>query len=308
MENKNCVLELDMQRNVVGGSPEALRDAIRRAADLRIYTEFKHNEHIDSKSDNDEIIREVSDFPATYLIEDRWVAGIMTLRQPVTLPDRFGARASMSFFMYNEDGQQACARPFLEDVKLPGPDFMMPFREGGEIPKEKQDSALGLMHVYSSYDQSTNGPSINFVWDFYSFKYLVNDGWEEILSHDENGNVLSGDPKLLDEASSKGQELKVAIRGVCNGLWGQENCPDHELFIQTGPHYYYSETGYMIVETRPFVRVQPQIPMKYESCNWDFGWAIVRSDGHVAGLYYNPYTLKPERTYSRHAMRWFTRK
>ena len=305
MYKPNCVLELDMHRNIVGGSPKALRDAIRQGADLRIYTTFKHNEHIDSKSSNDEIIREVSDFPATYLIEDKWAAGIMTLRQPVALPDRFGPKASMSFFMYNENGLQACARPYLEDIVPPAPDMVMPFKEGGELPKDKQDSPLGLMHTYSMYDDSTNAPSKNFVWDFYSYKYLVNTQWTEVLSHDENGNVLSGDPKLLDEASNAGLELKVAIRGVCNGLWGRQDCPDHELFIQTGPHYYYSQTGYMVAETRPFVRVQPQIPMKYESCNWDFGWAIVRSDGYVAGLYYNPYTLKPERTFSRHAMRWF---
>jgi hypothetical protein len=104
MGNLKNTLELDMQRNIVGGSPKQLHDAIRNAADLRIYTEFRHNEHIDVTSPNPEMIREISDFPATYLIEDRWVAGIMTLRQPVTLPDRFGDRASMSFFMYNEDG------------------------------------------------------------------------------------------------------------------------------------------------------------------------------------------------------------
>ncbi len=64
----------------------------------------------------------------------------------------------------------------------------------------------------------------------------------------------------------------------------------------------------MISETRPFVRVIPQIPMKYESHNWDFGWAIVRSDGYVAGLFYDPYSLKIKRTFSRHAIRWFVRK
>lgn len=292
-EVKN-LLELDMHRNITGGSPEALRDAIRRAGDLRVYTEFRHNEHIDTESDNPEMIREVSDFPATYLIEDRWAVGFMTLRQPVTLPDRFGEMASMSFFMYNENGLQAIARPYLEN-KTP------PQEQGPGCDESKY-------HDYGGNDQDTNAPSKNFVYDFYSYKFLVNDGWQEVLSHDENGNILSGDPKLLDEASNAGWELKVAIKGVCNGLWGEDNLPEHELFIQTGPHYYYSETGYMVAETRPFVRVKPAIPMRYESHNWDFGWAIVRSDGHVAGLYYDPYTLEPKRTFSRHAMRWFIRK
>ena len=94
----------------------------------------------------------------------------------------------------------------------------------------------------------------------------------------------------------------------CNGLWGEESQLEHEMFIKTGPHYYYDKTGYMVVQTRPFVRCKPAIPMEYAYKNWDFGWAIVCSDGHVAGLYYDPYTLKPQKTFSRHAMRWFVRK
>ena len=208
----------------------------------------------------------------------------------------------MSFFMYNEDGRQAVARPYLEEeIIVPKVETDEPVYQGPGCDETK-------WHEGGRYDEDTNAPCNNFIYDFYSYKFLVNDDWEEVLSHDAEGNILSGDPRKLDEASSAGKELKVAIRGVCNGLWGEENMMDHELFIQTGPHYFYSETGYMVAETRPFVRIKPAIPMRYESHNWDFGWAIVRSDGHVAGLYYDPYTLKPERTFTRHAMRWFVRK
>ena len=79
-------LELDSRREVTCGSPEALCAAIRRGADLRIYTEFLHNEHIDPASDSAELIREVAEFRVTYLVEDRWCAGIMTLRQPMACP------------------------------------------------------------------------------------------------------------------------------------------------------------------------------------------------------------------------------
>ncbi len=290
-------LHLDVQRNVIGGSPETLRDAIRHGADLRIYTEFRHNEHIDGASENNEMIREVSDFPAAYLIDDRWVAGIMTLRQPVTLPDRFGSRSSMSFFMYNENGQQACARPYLdahgyEEPLLEDPNY-------GQIDMSKY-------HMLSS-DGVTAAPSVNFIYDFYSYKYFVQDQWTEIYAHDKDGNPISGSARALDEASSAGQDLKVAISGIAEGVGGEENALRHELIIATGPHYYYSESGYMVAETRPFVRVKPAIPMVYEEGNWDFGWAIVRSDGHVAGRYYDPYTMKIRHTFSRHAMRWFTR-
>lgn len=304
MYKNKCALALDMNRNVIGGSREELRSRIRGGADLRIYTEFRHNEHIDTSAVDNQMIREVSDFPCTYLVDDRWVAAIMTLRQPVTLPDRFGARASMSFFMYNEDGRQACARPYLdghgydEDIGTPPPEM---FGGGGEW------KPMIHMHEGESYAEGTNGPSTNFIYDFYSYKFLVSDDWEEVLAHDKDGNVISGSADELDKASSAGCNIKVAIEGICDTLAG-EPCIRHEVMIETGPHYYYSETGFMVAETRPFVRVVPEIPMYYRDNNWDFGWAIVRSDGHVAGLFYDPKTLKIKRTYERHAMRWFIKR
>lgn len=293
MNNIKNVLELDMNRNIISGSKKDLQDAIHRGADLRIYTEFRHNEHIDTSSSNNEMIREVSDFPATYLIDDRWVAAMMTLRQPVTLPGTFG-RPSMSFFMYNEDGRQAVARPYLDgNGYIPAP-------YTGPGCDESKWHELGM------FDTETNAPSNNFIYDFYSYRFLVDDCWEEVLSHDENGNVISGSARLLDEASNAGKELKVAIRGICDSM-ESDRTMDHELFIGTGPHYY-SETGYMITETRPFVRVKPSIPMVYESHNWDFGWAIVRSDGYVETLIYDPWTLKPVEKKEKHAIRWFIQK
>lgn len=296
MVKNEVLLEMDMQRNILSGSVEKLAEGIRKAGDLRIYTEFRHNEHIDPSSSNNEMIREVSDFPCTYLIDDRWVAGMMTLRQPVTLPDRFGERPSMSFFMYNCNGQQAIARPFLDGKGV------IPVTDTGHGCDESK------YHEISRFGDDTIAPCSNFIYDFYAYKFMVQDGWEEVLSHDENGSVLSGSAKALDEASNCGYEIKVAIDGICNGLWGEEKQMPHQLFIKTGPHYYYDKTGYMVVETRPFVHCKPAIPMEYGDKNWDFGWAIVRSDGHVAGLFYDPYTLKPQKMYSRHAMRWFVRK
>jgi len=115
VNNWNSVLELAADRSVVAGSREALRDAIGAGADLRIYTEFRYNEHIDPESDNSELVTEVSDFRVTYLVdEERWAAGIMSLRMPIQPPDGFGPRPSMSFFMYNENGEQAIARPHLD--------------------------------------------------------------------------------------------------------------------------------------------------------------------------------------------------
>ncbi|MDF2659478.1 MAG: hypothetical protein K0Q94_2269 [Paenibacillus sp.] len=103
------VLELNSARVKAGGSEADLCGAISGGADLRIETAFRHNEHVEIRSDNEERVREVSEFRVTYLLDQRWVAGFMTLRQPVTVPAGFGERPSLSLFMYNQngDGKQA---------------------------------------------------------------------------------------------------------------------------------------------------------------------------------------------------------
>ena len=116
MTKWTCALTLDSTRTVVAGSEKALVDGIRKGGDLRICTEFLHNEHIDVRSDSAERVREVAEFGVTYLVEERWAAGIMSLRQPVELPTGFGRRPSMSFFLYNQDGRQAIGRPYLDGV------------------------------------------------------------------------------------------------------------------------------------------------------------------------------------------------
>ena len=66
-----CALTLDSTRQTIAGSETALVDAIRRGADLRVYTEFRHNEHIDVGSTNSELVCEVAEFAVTYLVDDR---------------------------------------------------------------------------------------------------------------------------------------------------------------------------------------------------------------------------------------------
>jgi len=295
------VLELDSRREVTGGSSDALCAAIRRAADLRIYTEFIHNQHIDPTSASDELIREVSEFRATYLVEDRWCAGIMTLRQPISLPDEFGPRASMSFFMYNQDGQQAIARPYL--------DGGTPLADGAIGPTALDDwRAYPKYHQQDGWDAGTNAPSSNFIYDFEVFRYFVCDDWQEVLAHDAGGHVQSGSIDLLAAAFEVGAEIKVAIRNLSADLAAEPTRPvEHEIFIQVGPGYYYSDRKLFIAGTHPLVRVRPGIPMRYVSRGWDFGWLMPRTDGRVAMLLYDPYSLKVRRQADQFAMRWFAR-
>lgn len=293
----NCKLKLDSNRKIIGGSEAALVEGIRRGGDLKVMTEFRHNEHIDVASDRTEMIREVSSFPISVLLEDRWVAAFMSLRQPVGLPMSFGPRPSMSFFMYNQDGHQAIARPHLDGVPVDGVCGQATPVGGEDMPK---------FHMLDSWDVETNAPSNNFIYDFETFEYLVCDSWEEVLSHDADGNVVFGSIDALDDAFSRGCTVKAGIRGLNADLAEDGTGLDHEVFVEMGWCYYYKEEKLMVGASHPLPRAAPTIPMVYKSRNWDFGWLVIRSDGGVVYRRCDPYTLKfSDEEPRRHAIRWF---
>lgn len=295
------VLELDSQRRTVSGSALTLTNAIRRGADLRIGTAFRHNEHIDTQSSNDEWIREQMDFRVTYLLDERWVAGIETLRMPVSLPREFGPRPSMSFFLYNQDGHQAVARPFLDGASA---------AQVANVLAPKNDPAMPRMHLLDSADDQTNAPSHSFIYDFEYFRYFVCARWREVYSHDEQGKAIAGDYSDLIAAIDAGAEVKIAVRNL--GLdagsaecQGDSESMTHEVFVHVGPSYQYTKSGFLVAATNPVVRVRPSIPLQYRSLCWDFAWLLASTDGHVARWIGDPYTLQFKKSSTRYAMRWF---
>ncbi len=295
----NCVLELNTERQTVAGSEKALADAIRRGCDLRVYTEFIHNEHIDVTSDSTERIREVAEFGVTYLLADSWTAGVMSLRQPVSLPDGFGPRASMSFFLYNQNGQQAIARPHLDGQQTTQDLGTSQIDNHIDMPK---------YHAQDGWDRQTNAPSQNFIYDFDLYRFYVRDEWREVLSHDADGAVQSGSVHDLADAFSQGCEVKVGVRGLCGNLAEDSTTAvDHEVFVQTGSCYYYTAQQLFIAGTHPTIRVKPALPLVYTSRGWDFGWLMVRTDGLVVYRRCDPYTLAFEDIAGNYAMRWFVR-
>ncbi|MDO8358948.1 MAG: hypothetical protein Q7T08_02780 [Devosia sp.] len=291
------VLTLNEDRSVRSGSTADLADAIRRGADLRIGTAFRHNEHIDTSSASSELIEEVAEFRQTLLLDDRWAAGIMTLRMPVELPEGFGPRPSMSFFLYNQDGTQAIARPYLDGHPATAEPGNSPLDDTSKMPR---------YHQFASFDAGTNAPSSNFVFDFDSYRFMVNDRWREVLSHDHTGRPISGSVDALVDAFMRGSPVKVAIRSFCVGLVPPgESAPDHEAFIHAGSCYYYTDRKLFITGTHPAVRVKPAIPLRYGSRGWDFCWLVARTDGQVERWACNPYTLAFDRSTHRYDMRWF---
>lgn len=293
------LLVLDSDRDITAGSPEQLRAAIARGADLRIYSEFRHNEHIDTSSASNELIRETMDMRATYLVDDRWAAGIITLRQPVELPTGFGPRPSLSLFLYNEDGSQAIARPHLDGAPIQA-------RRGASPPADH--SAMPRYSELDRWDDDTNAPSSNFIYAFDTIRYFVRDDWRLVLRHSADGDLLAGSYEEMSELFARGVEWKLGITGLCDDLAASGSpAPRHEVFIQAGSCYLYSKQNLLIAASHPLARVRPAAPMRYESGNWDYAWLVARTDGHVARLSYDPYTLEPTRAESRHEIRWYCR-
>lgn len=292
-----CALSLNSARTPDSGSPQDLVAAIRNGADLRVGTAFRHNEHIDPTSGSSELIQEVMDFRITWLLDDRWVAGIENLRMPISLPDGFGPRESMSFFLYNQDGHQGIARPFLDGQPASGTPGEFPPVQPHDMPK---------YHELQSFDVDTNAPSSTFIYDFEYFRFMVRSGWREVLSHDADGRVQNGSVQELVECFQQGAEIKVAVRDLCADLAkdGAES-PGHEVFIHLGACYFYTERRLFMGSANPVVRTAPSIPLTYGSLAWDFGWLMPRTDGHVARWLCDPQTLQFHRGSSRHAIRWF---
>jgi hypothetical protein len=298
MSTWKCVLELNSARQRLSGSEAELATAIGRGADLRIGTEFLHNEHIDVTSASSERIREVAEFGVTYLIDGHWSAGVMSLRQPIELPVGFGPRPSMSFFLYNQDGTQGIARPYLDGQPTSTARGRSEIAAPDDMPK---------YHVADAWDEGTNAPSHNFVFDFDVFRYCVNDNWTELLHHDSTGEVIAGSLTALIDAFSSGCAIKLGITGLCSSLAGPEATLTHEVFVHGGAAYYYTEQKLFMIGSHPIVRVRPAIPLRYASEAWDFGWLMVRSDGRVVYRRCDPYSLQFSDQVLQLGIRWFVR-
>jgi len=293
-----CALELDESRAVTAGSADALVAAIGHAADLRIATAFRHNEHIDTTSDDPELIEEVAEFGVTVVVEKRWAAGIMSLRQPVDLPVGFGPRPSMSFFLYNQNGEQAIARPFLDSGAQSRADLLLNrianAAKGPSAPTAPDN--MPRYHALDNWDEFSNAPSHNFVYDFDFFRYCVRDDWREV------------DFEELIAAFRTGCAIKIGVSGLCDDLVPDGEAPlPHEVFVQAGSAYHYTEQRLFMVGSHPVIRVRPDIPMRYATDNWDFGWLFARTDGHVVYRRCDPYTLQFDDRALQCPLRWFVR-
>ena len=203
----------------------------------------------------------------------------------------------MSFFLYNQNGQQAIARPFLDGKTR--------VRKRGSGP---DDDGYPKYHLQEEWDSGTNAPSSNFIYDFEGYRFFVRDEWREVFAHNGDGEENGGSLDNLTEAFREGAEVKVAIRGICGDTGGTSGpVMDHELVVQCGPCYYNTERRIFTAGSQPVVRVRPAVPLLYKSGMWDFGWLMPRSDGFVARWLCDPYSLEFAKSEGRYPIRWFVR-
>ncbi len=296
-----CALELTPDRRVSQGSTQELCAAIQRGADLRIYTEFLFDEHIEPNWKGDPkyngLIREVIDFRQTFSIDGRHTAAVTTQRQPLHPPFGFnGTQPKMSFFLYNMDGQQACANLILDDA-----DCTTVAGSNQEFPPPSDMPKMSAMQVF---DGDTYGPGRNFVYDMEVYRYFVRDDWDMIFSYDDQGKPTFGDVTAIEQAQLAGKEIKVGISGLCS-TWG--GTLPHEVFSLVGSGFYHCQPRLYACSTHPIVRVKPGIPVIYSSQGWDLCWVFLRTDGMAVVRRIDPVTRRFEDRETQLACRWFAR-
>jgi len=297
MGKLTCALEMDINRNILSGSTETLNERIAGGADLRISTGFLHNEHIDPSSEDNQLIVEVSTFAETVLIDGKWSAYFMTLRQPVGLRDGFGPSKALSLFLYNQDGRQAVARLILDPTES----------IDASADVEDVDKILKKMHTFSINDSGTTGLSKNFIYDFESFRYLTNECYEEVYANDKDGACVGGSEPALAQAYADGRGIKIAVSGISEVLWGDTGHRD-EIFIHCSSSYYYTKDKLMITNSQPFISVPADIPLSYKPQSYRYCWMVVRNDGRVEIRSYSPFTGEWKTQATKLPIRWFALK
>jgi len=289
----SCAYELDEHQRPMAGSTDALAMAVRRGADIRLYTTFDWLDHMESSADHG-LIEETIDLRVTYLLEGRWVSALTAMRYPAEAGLGFAAEPSLSFFMYNQDGRFGIARPELRRVERRPVMDQLP----GHSP---------LYRVIDAADQGTNYASHNATYDFNCIRWLVRDDWRQVLHHDEHGIVLEGSLDALREDFRRGCSVKVIVRNLCNFLAPGDAGIEHEVAVELGSMYFHTQSKFHSGESLPLVRIAPAIPLAYRSGNWNFGWILPRSDGRVFHLIIDPRTREMSRAEGRHAIRWLVR-
>lgn len=292
MPKPELVLSLNAQRKIVHGSTRLLNRKLAGGADLRISTGFRHNEHIDPASPDDQLVNETSTFAETVLIDGKWSAGFMTLRQPVQLLRGFGEANALSLFVYNQDGSQGLARLGLDGTI------------DRTVRRDFEEDAGAKTRTFAIHDEKTAGVSTSFIYEFENFDFFVTDSYRELYAHDRNGRRTNGRLGDLERAYRRGRGIKLAVKGLSEVLWGDTGHVD-EIFLHCGSSYHYTESRMMITSSLPFVSVPADIPLAYKPRSFLYCWIVARSDGHLEVRTFDVFKRRWKTRSARLPLRWF---
>jgi len=294
------ILVLNNKRKLMEGSVESLAAAAKCGAEIKSYTTFDYAEHMAAPDIHEGLVQEMMSFAVAYWLEGGHVAVIQTTRYPAAASLGFGDAKSLSFFLNNDNGRNSIARPFLDGTKGQ-------VKDTSQTPSENvPDPHHGKYKTFDSYDSETSSPCENFTYDFGEYRWWVDESWQEMLSVDAQGNVISGSLDALQEAFRAGRSLKVGVKNLCSDLVLEgKQAIEHEVFVELHSIYNHHDAGYLGGESQPVVRVAPDVPLRYEHGNWNFGWILPRTDGIVHQLIIDPHTRSFTKKECRFASRWF---
>ena len=272
---KICSVAGDFQP--AAGSVAAVAEAVRRGADLRRFSTY------DPESTG--LVEETMSLQTTWVFDDEHVGGLSTLRHPVDAGLDFWSRPTMAYWIFN--------------VTAPSASAMVPM--DGQAADRAED---GWVYV----DNTPFDRALDKQWLSKQYHWWVRDDWEEVCTHDEDGNPSRGSWEDVRSAANDGCELKVGIRDLWSHLAspGVEP-PEHEVFTTCGTQFAHVDGAFFGALTTPTFLVRPVAPLKFRDDVVEPGWLLVRSDGRVKRQTLNVSTFKWEQTWGRYAVRWFAR-
>ena len=260
----------------VSGLVAAVAQAVRRGCDLRRFSTYE--------LEGTGLVEETMTLQTTWVFDDKHVGGLQTLRHPVDAALGISRQPSLALWIFG-----VAARQRSTFVPLDGNPMVNATEQWAQVDNDPY-GAEGEEYIPRRYHWWARG------------------GWEEICAHSEEGNASKGSWKALQEAANDGCVFKVGIRNLWSGFVpDNEQTPEHEVFVECTTDFSHVHDEFFGSLTQPTFLLKPCVPLVFERGCYAPGWLIVRSDGRVLRQTVDPTTMRWERMWSRHAVRWFAR-
>lgn len=260
----------------VSGSVAAVAEAVRRGDDLRRFSTFQ--------LEGTGLVEETMTLQTTWVFDDDHVGGLQTLRHPVEAGLGASMQPTWALWIFNVAASQRSAFIPLDGQPMPNATGKWTTVENDPYGSEAET------HVPKQYHWWTRS------------------GWKEICIHDQNGDPSLGSWEDIRKAANDGCIFKVGIKNLWTHLAPRDQeVPDHEVFVECATDFAHIDDKFVGSLTQPTFLLQPCTPLRFIDERFRPGWLVVRSDGRVQRLVFDPATMNWERAWDRHAIRWFAR-